>query len=79
MYNFFSSELTKEYGKGNADAIDAKVAYEEVVEACKLVESSVLKLVGTRPTSPFLRFRFLFLVSCRNVYAFLNNKQKQIK
>ena len=33
--------MTNEYGKASADAIDTKVAYEEVVEACKIVEPFV--------------------------------------
>lgn len=43
---FWFLELTKEYDKSDPDAIDAKVAYEEVVEACKQVEHSMIKLVS---------------------------------
>eukprot|EP00111_Clytia_hemisphaerica_P018200 TCONS_00053826-protein len=43
-YRSMLNKLTNEYGKGSADAIDSKVAYEEIVEACKIIEPSISKL-----------------------------------
>lgn len=46
LHTTYILELTKEYGKADPDAIDAKVAYEEVVEACKQVEDTMINLVS---------------------------------